>query len=77
MDLPVPLRKHFHEFLYEVQRLLHQIKAEDQQGVPTGLGVQRAGERIAGQVDVTLGKRVRFTMVLPWFYHDQWGFHMI
>ena len=18
-----------------------------------------------------------FTMVLPWFYHDQWGFHMI
>lgn len=45
-------RKHFHEFLYEVQRLLHQIKAEDQQGVPTGLGVQRAGERIAGQVDV-------------------------
>jgi hypothetical protein len=65
MDLPVPLRKHFHEFLYEVQRLLHQIKAEDQQGVPTGLGVQRAGERIAGQVDVTLGKRVRFTMVLP------------
>ncbi|OLQ05815.1 Lactation elevated protein 1 [Symbiodinium microadriaticum] len=45
-------RKHFHEFLYDVQRLLHQIKKEDEQGVQTGLGVQRAGERIAASVDV-------------------------
>ncbi|CAJ1337152.1 unnamed protein product [Effrenium voratum] len=45
-------RKHFHEFLYDVQRLLHQIKLEDTDGVQTGLGVQRAGERIADSVDV-------------------------
>ncbi|CAE7805585.1 Afg1l [Symbiodinium sp. CCMP2592] len=45
-------RKHFHEFLYDVQRLLHQIKKEDEQGVQTGLGVQRAGERIAASVDL-------------------------
>lgn len=45
-------RKHFHEFLYEIQRLLHKIKSEDKGGVQTGLGVQRAGERIADSVDV-------------------------
>ncbi len=44
-------RKHFHEFLYDIQRLLHQIKAEDG-AVSTGLGVQRAGERMADAVDV-------------------------
>eukprot|EP00931_Biecheleriopsis_adriatica_P049508 TRINITY_DN28641_c0_g1_i1.p1 TRINITY_DN28641_c0_g1~~TRINITY_DN28641_c0_g1_i1.p1 ORF type:complete len:585 (-),score=118.11 TRINITY_DN28641_c0_g1_i1:41-1795(-) len=45
-------RKHFHEFLYDIQRLLHEIKKEDEKGLATGLGVERAGERIADGVDV-------------------------
>jgi len=45
-------RKHFHEFLYDVQRLLHEIKRADEKGVATGKGVERAGAQIAAKVDV-------------------------
>eukprot|EP00928_Gymnodinium_smaydae_P034370 TRINITY_DN24374_c0_g1_i1.p1 TRINITY_DN24374_c0_g1~~TRINITY_DN24374_c0_g1_i1.p1 ORF type:complete len:641 (-),score=169.83 TRINITY_DN24374_c0_g1_i1:32-1954(-) len=45
-------RKHFHEFLYDVQRLLFRLKQESDAGVATGLAVERAGERIAAGVDV-------------------------
>ena len=46
-------RKHFHEFMYDVHRLLHRIKQEDDAGLATGLAVQRAGERIVDGLSQT------------------------
>eukprot|EP00438_Fugacium_kawagutii_P027107 Skav203927 [mRNA] locus=scaffold228:462055:464389:- [translate_table: standard] len=60
-----PGKKHFHEFLYDIQRLLHQIKSEEKEGMQTGLGVQLAGERIADSVDVPLSRSEEKTWELP------------
>lgn len=44
------VRKHFHDFLHDVQLQLHKLKKEE--GTGSGHPVERVGERIARQTDV-------------------------